>query len=137
VRNRKIRIYEKNTYKSFQLVLGKYVLHLILILQSVFGVMYANISYLLLHIFQDMQSFSYNIISCFRGKKVFRLFVILIFRKYDTVFCVDEIVIHFFSNIISHFIEILFRFNEFQLNHMCISNKYSVPSLFRNYIIIK
>jgi hypothetical protein len=60
-----------------------------------------------------MQSFFYNIISCFREKKVFRLFVILIFRKYDTLFCVDEIVIHFFSNTISRFIEILFRFNEF------------------------
>jgi hypothetical protein len=62
-----------------------------------------------------MQSFFYNIISCFREKKVCRLFVILIFRKYDTLCCVDEIeiVIHFFSNTIYRFIEILFRFNEF------------------------
>jgi hypothetical protein len=32
----------------------KYVLHLILILQSVFGVMYANISYMLLQFFQEL-----------------------------------------------------------------------------------
>jgi hypothetical protein len=53
-------------------------------------------------------TFLYYIISFFREKKVFRLFVIIIFRKYDMALCLDELIFDqletlfsFYQNIIS------------------------------------
>ena len=79
-------------------------MHLIAILQSVFGGMHANISNILFKFYVraslvTCNTFFYNIISCFREKKVFRLFVILIFRKYDMVLCLDEIVFDQFETL--------------------------------------
>ena len=78
-------------------MLGKYFLHLIAILQSVFGGIHANISNILFQCYVRASlvicnTFFYYIISFFREKKVLRLFIILIFRKYDMALCLNEIV---------------------------------------------
>ena len=52
-------------------------------------------------------TFFNNIISFFRKKKVFRLFVIIIFRKYDMALCLDELIFDQLDTLFSFYLNII------------------------------
>ena len=52
-------------------------------------------------------TFFNNIISFFREKKVFRLFVIIIFRKYDMALCLDELIFDQLDTLFSFYLNII------------------------------
>ena len=85
-------------------MLDKYFLHLIAILQSLFDGMHANISSILFQFYVraslvTCSTFFITLFHFFEKKKVFRLFVILIFRKYDMVLCLNEIIFDQFETL--------------------------------------
>ena len=70
--------------------------------------MHANISNILFQFYVrtslvTCNTFFITLFIFFAKKNVFRLFIILIFRKYDMVLCLNEIIFDQFENIICVF----------------------------------